>query len=253
MSQDADRIAVPTNGRGPHPAGPAATPPGPSAPTAGPDDVPSDEELATAFSPAGSPSGSGSSRRWCCCSPAGRAGAGRAAESMPVEPPVTSPRSSRGRLRRPGRGADPADRGRHGPDGRADRRARRAAGADPRPVAARRAARHRRRRGRRHHRRPDDLHGDPPLERLSRAPAGPGRGGRHDRRGPDPEPRHARRQRRERLAGRRHPAGPAGGRRVVRARLGAWRADGRGRATSGRPTGGPPWRRTSSCCGSGSR
>ena len=31
MSPDADRIAVPTNGRGPHPAGPAATPPGPSA------------------------------------------------------------------------------------------------------------------------------------------------------------------------------------------------------------------------------
>ena len=39
----------------------------------------------------GSPSGSGSSRRWSCCSPAGRAGADRAAESMPVEPPVTSP------------------------------------------------------------------------------------------------------------------------------------------------------------------
>ena len=53
MSQDADRIAVPTNGRGPHPAGPAATPPGPSATVdRRPDDVPSDEELATAFSPA---------------------------------------------------------------------------------------------------------------------------------------------------------------------------------------------------------
>ena len=51
MSPDADRIAVPTNGRGPHPPGPAATPPDPSgtpAPTSG---VPSDEELATAFSP----------------------------------------------------------------------------------------------------------------------------------------------------------------------------------------------------------
>ena len=51
MSPDADRIAVPTNGRGPHPPGPAATSPDPSgtpAPTSG---VPSDEELATAFSP----------------------------------------------------------------------------------------------------------------------------------------------------------------------------------------------------------
>ena len=52
MSQDADRIAVPSNGRSPHPAGSAATPPGPSASSAEPDDVPSDEELATAFSPA---------------------------------------------------------------------------------------------------------------------------------------------------------------------------------------------------------
>ena len=100
-------------------------------------------------------------------------------------------------------------------------------------------------------RRADDLHRDPPLGALSRAPAGAGRGGRDDRRGPDPEPRHARRQRRERLAGRRHAAGPARGRRVVRARLGARRADGRGAATSGRPTGGPPSRRTSSCSGSG--
>ena len=42
--------------------------------------------------------------------------------------------------RRPG----PADRRRHGPHGRPDRRAGRAARSDPRPVAARRAARHRR-------------------------------------------------------------------------------------------------------------
>ena len=52
MSPDADRIAVPTNGRGPHPAGPVQTQPGPSA-TGGSASggVPSDEELATAFSP----------------------------------------------------------------------------------------------------------------------------------------------------------------------------------------------------------
>ena len=62
-------------------------------------------------------------------------------------------------------------------------------------------------------RRPDDVHGDPPLGAVPRAPAGAGRGGRDDRRGPDPEPRHARRQHRQRLAGRRHAAGPAGGRR----------------------------------------
>ena len=40
--------------------------------------------------------------------------------------------------------------------------------------------------------------------------AGPGRGGRDHRCRPDPEPRHDRRQRRQRLAGRRHAAGPAG-------------------------------------------
>ena len=52
MSQDADRIAVPTNGRGPHPAGAAAATPDGSGATVAPDDVPSDEDLATAFSPA---------------------------------------------------------------------------------------------------------------------------------------------------------------------------------------------------------
>ena len=86
-------------------------------------------------------------------------------------------------------------------------------GADPRPVAARRAARHRARRRRGQPRGADDLHGDPPVGALPRAPPRAGRGGRDDRRGPDPEPRHARRQRRQRVAGRRHAAGPARGRR----------------------------------------
>ena len=52
--------------------------------------------------------------------------------------------------------------------------------------------------------------------------AGPRRGGRDDRRGADPEPRHARRQHRECLAGRRHAAGPA--RRRCRVRRSARRA-----------------------------
>ena len=47
----------------------------------------------------------------------------------------------------------------------------------------------------------------------------------HDRRGTDPEPRHDRRQRHQRLAGRRHPAGPAGLRRGDGPRLGRRRAD----------------------------
>ena len=56
------------------------------------------------------------------------------------------------------------------------------------------------------------------LGALPRAPAGPGRGGRHDRCGPDPEPRHDRRQCRQRLAGGRYAADPA------RARCDAWSA-----------------------------
>ena len=93
-----------------------------------------------------------------------------------------------------------------------------------RPVAPRRAARDRARRRRARPRRADHVHRDPPLGALPRAPAGAGRGGRDDRRGADPEPRHDRRQHRQRLAGRRHAAGPAGARRRVRLRLGARRA-----------------------------
>jgi len=45
MSQDTDRIAVPTNGRGPHPV---AAPPTPADADQG---APSDEEMSTAFTP----------------------------------------------------------------------------------------------------------------------------------------------------------------------------------------------------------
>ena len=71
-------------------------------------------------------------------------------------------------------------------------------------------------------RRADDLHRDPPLGAVPRAPAGARRGGRHDRRRADPEPRHARRQHRQRLAGRRHAAGAA--RRSTRRSCSAARA-----------------------------
>ena len=59
MSTDSDRIAVPTNGRGPHPL-PDAVPPGTSvattdaatrAATAADTGAPSDEEMSTALSP----------------------------------------------------------------------------------------------------------------------------------------------------------------------------------------------------------
>ena len=84
----------------------------------------------------------------------------------------------------------------------------------------------------------DDVHGDPPLGALPRASPRAGRGGRDDRRGPDPEPRHARRQRRQRLAGRRHAAGPARARRR-RSCSARPAASGRSRrASSGPPTGG---------------
>jgi hypothetical protein len=48
MSPESDRIAVPTNGRGPHPITDTTPPPasGPAAPGA-----PTDEELSVAFSP----------------------------------------------------------------------------------------------------------------------------------------------------------------------------------------------------------
>ena len=47
MSQDPDRIAVPTNGRGPRPF----VIPEPSAPSAADSGAPSDEEMSTAFTP----------------------------------------------------------------------------------------------------------------------------------------------------------------------------------------------------------
>jgi hypothetical protein len=47
MSQDPDRIAVPTNGRGPHPL----VTPEPAAPSEADSGAPSDEEMSTAFSP----------------------------------------------------------------------------------------------------------------------------------------------------------------------------------------------------------
>ena len=100
----------------------------------------------------------------------------------------------------------------------------------------------------------DDLHGHPAVGALSRAPPCPGRGGGDDRRGPDPEPRDARRQHRQRLAGRRHAAGPARARRVVRAA-----APSRGERTVPADAFWPAYRRhgarrpTSCCSGSGSR
>ena len=47
MSQDPDRIAVPTNGRGPHPL----VTPEPTAPVEADSGAPSDEEMSTAFTP----------------------------------------------------------------------------------------------------------------------------------------------------------------------------------------------------------
>ncbi len=103
-------------------------------------------------------------------------------------------------------------------------------------------------------RRADDVHGHPALGAVSRARPGARRRGRDDRGGPDPEPRHARRQHRECLARRRHAAGPARGgcRRSCSGRGGA---SGRSRPARllDRPTGGPRSRPTSCCCASGSR
>ena len=117
------------------------------------------------------------------------------------------------------------------------RRARRAAGAAARPVAARRAARASPREA-------DALvlgalttYTEIRRSALCREHLPGARRGRgDDRRGPDPEPRHARRQHRERLAGRRHAAGPARARRGDRRRRAARRADDRGDATSGSRT-----------------
>ena len=67
------------------------------------------------------------------------------------------------------------------------------------------------RRGRRaRHRRPDDLHRAPPLPDRGRVRARPRRGRGHHRCGADPESRDDRRQRHQRLAGRRHAARAAG-------------------------------------------
>ena len=106
--------------------------------------------------------------------------------------------------------------------------------------AHRRAARDRHRWRRRSARRPDDVHGHPPLGAVPRARPGARRGGRDDRRGPDPEPRHARRQHRQRLAGRRHAAGPAGG-RCRRSSSGRRAASG---TVAGGRRSGPAYRRT---------
>lgn len=54
MSQDPDRIAVPTNGRGPHPISAPAAPAARAAPPSPPEtrlSGTSDEELSVAFSP----------------------------------------------------------------------------------------------------------------------------------------------------------------------------------------------------------
>ena len=128
MSGESDRIAVPTNGRGPHPVAPLA---------GGPDDRPGRRSAPrrSARRPAArrcrrsgwrsvsgsSPRSSSSSSAWPARRPVARltADAGRAARHQPARP--------RRGVRDPGRGAGPADRRRHGPDGRADRRAGRAA------------------------------------------------------------------------------------------------------------------------------
>ena len=99
---------------------------------------------------------------------------------------------------------------------------------------ARRAPGNLRRRGSGGARGAHHVHRDPPIGRLPRAPAGPGRGGGHDRRRPDPEPGHDRRQHRQRVAGRGHAAGPARPRCRGRRRRGPRRADDPGRRLLGR-------------------
>ena len=97
--------------------------------------------------------------------------------------------------------------------------------------------------------RADDLHRDPPVRRVPRSVAGAGSGRRHHRCGADPEPRHDRRQHRQRLAGRRHAA-RACWRLTPSSSWVARAASGRSRRTSsGRRIGsriGPP----TSCCSS---
>ena len=99
-------------------------------------------------------------------------------------------------------------------------------------------------------RRPHDLHGDPALADLSGAPPGPRRGGGDDRRRADPEPRHDRGQRDQRLTGGRHAAGPARLGRGAAGRRPARRAIDPDHSTSS-PTARPRSRGTS-CSGSGS-
>ena len=97
--------------------------------------------------------------------------------SPPTGAPAAEPDAARaaGRVAaHPGRGLPgagchpaPAGRRRHRPDGADHRRDRRATGARPGPVGARRAARHPGRRRRPGDRCADDLHRDPPLARAS--------------------------------------------------------------------------------------
>ena len=176
---------------------------------------------------------------------------------MPIEPPVASPHDLAEAYATLGRGGSgtPARPLAGGTDllvaltGELGR----AAGQRARPVGHRWPARHRHRRRHAQPRRPDDVPRDPPLGAVPRARPGPGRGGRDDRCGPDPATRHARRQHRQRLAGGRHAAGPAGRRCHVRPRLGAWRARGPRRRLLDRLSAGPPSPTTSSSCASGSR
>ena len=88
----------------------------------------------------------------------------------------------------------------------------------PRPGGARRAARDPARGRRARPRRGHHVRGAAPQPARRGARSGPRRDGRGGRRRPDPEPRHARRQHRDGVAGRRQPAGPARARRGDRGR-----------------------------------
>ena len=174
---------------------------------------------------------------------------------MPVEPPVVSPSLAGRGLRDPRRRTAPAARRRHGPARPAHRRDRPAARARPRPVAASTSCAGSRVR--------DGALELGALTTYTRHPRsalcaehapGAGRGGRDDRRGPDPEPRHDRRQRDERVAGRRHAAGAAraGRRRSSSAGPAGERVD-PGRGVLARLPARRPSRPASSWSGSGSR
>ena len=157
-------------------------------------------------------------------------------------------------LRAAGRGALAADRRRHGPMVQLTGELGRAAGARARPVATRRAARHPPTSRRARDRRADDVRRAAPLRRsCARVPAGPRRGRGDHRRGADPEPRHGRREHRQRLARRRHPADPARRRCRDRRRLGTRRAARRRRRILAGVPADRAARRTSSCSPSASR